>query len=143
MRCDEIMKRGIEIVRPEDTLQHAACRMRDAKIGFLPVCDADGRIVGVITDRDITVRACAGGLRPSSTRVKRIRSRDVVTCHAEDDVSHAERLMGRHFKARLLVLDANRKLVGVLSLSDIAAHERDRPLAETVRKVVGRELHFT
>ncbi len=66
MRCEEIMKRDTECVSPTDTIERAAAMMRDANVGFLPVCDAEKRVVGTITDRDIAIRLVANTFNPGA-----------------------------------------------------------------------------
>jgi CBS domain-containing protein len=140
MLCQEIMKRRVEWVRKEDSVQDAARKMRDAMVGFLPVCDPAGRVVGTVTDRDIAIRLVADDL-PTKTPVLDIMSHEVISCRPDDELVEAEQKMGRHQKSRILVLDGASKLVGVISLSDIATHEEDRPAAQTMRQITEREVH--
>src|SRR5215204_2008792 len=80
MRCKDIMKRQIECVSPAGTVEHAARRMRDQNIGFLPVCDESGQVVGTITDRDIAVRVVAER-QPGTTPVEKVMTNEVVSCN--------------------------------------------------------------
>ncbi len=138
MRCEEVMKRNPECLSENDTVQRAAIRMRDENIGFLPVCDAGGKAIGTVTDRDLTIRVLADG-RASNVRVADCMTRQVVSCRAQDDLTQAEKLMAQHQKSRIMVVDNGGKLVGVISLSDIA--ERDQThAAQTMREVSRREV---
>ena len=140
MLCKQIMKRDIACVTNDDPTQIAAARMQAHNIGFLPVCDARGRVVGTLTDRDIAIRLVADN-RPASTRVDEIMTREVVACSPSDDVHLAEQLMGRHKKSRIICIDDDGRPVGVISLSDIAQHESSEQTARTMRRVTMREVH--
>jgi CBS domain-containing protein len=137
MRLEEIMKHDVETLRPRDTVELAARKMRDENIGFLPVIDGDGKVLGVITDRDLAIRVVAGG-RPSSTPVMEVMSRDVVCVDPDEDVERAHELLGQRKVSRLLACDEEGRLVGIISLSDLAQHD-ERSSAETLRQVSERE----
>lgn len=138
-KCVDVMKREVAHVGPDDQVLRAAQLMRDRDVGFLPVCQADGKIVGVITDRDLAVRVVADRLDPT-TAVRQVMNREVVACAADDDLTRAEDLMAKHRKSRLAVCDADDRVIGVISLSDVAKRE-DRPEAAgtTLRHVSARE----
>jgi CBS domain-containing protein len=140
MLCKQIMKRDIACVTNDDAIQTAAAKMRADNIGFLPVCDATGRVVGTLTDRDIALRIVADA-RPVSTSVDEVMTREVVACSPSDDVHRAEQLMGRHKKSRIICTDDDGRPVGVISLSDIAQHESSEQTARTMRRVTMREVH--
>jgi predicted transcriptional regulator/uncharacterized protein (DUF2267 family) len=125
-------------VLPADTVQAAAQRMGDDNIGFLPVCDASGKVVGALTDRDIAVRVVAKAL-PATTRVAEVMTVEVVACRPDEDVQQAEAQMRRAQKSRIMCTDAQGRLVGVISLSDIARNEPDDRAAGTLRAVSMRE----
>jgi CBS domain-containing protein len=118
----------------------AAERMRSDNIGFLPVCDASGRVVGTITDRDIAMRVVADE-RPPHTRVEDVMTHEVIACSPSDDVHRAEQLMGKYNKSRIICVDDAGHPVGVISLSDIAQHESSEQTARTMRRVTMREAH--
>jgi len=136
MKVKEIMTREIDVVSPETTLRDAAERMSALDVGVLPVCDKD-RLVGVITDRDITVRATADGLDPFATQVGEVMSKDeLITCVEDEDVDAATRKMRDKRVRRLPVLDADRRLVGILALGDIAVDQGDQvESAETLKEI--------
>lgn len=142
MRCDEIMKRRVEFVRPHDTVQSAARKMRDRTVGFLPVCDEDGRPVGVVTDRDLATRVLADGLG-SETRVEQVMSKELVTCDVEESLDRAERAMAQAQKSRILCVDGGGVLCGVISLSDVAQHDEAGHVADTLRRVTRREAQLS
>jgi CBS domain-containing protein len=122
MRCEELMHRKVEMVKIDDTILDAARRMRDRDIGFLPVVDASGKAVGVITDRDITVRAVAGGWTGSS-RIGDLMTRDLIACHPDDDLEECVQLMAKHEVSRVLVVNDDGTPCGVISLGDIAVED--------------------
>jgi CBS domain-containing protein len=135
MQVKEVMTRGAECVRPDDTLQQAARKMRDLDVGPLPVCDND-RLAGMLTDRDITVRAVAEGRDPKSAKVRDAMSEGVCYCFEDDDVSDAARLMKEKQVRRLVVLNSDKRLVGIVSLGDLAVETGDQKLAgQTLERV--------
>lgn len=139
MRCEELMTTEVEIVKPEDSIQEAAQRMRDSNVGFLPVCADDGTAVGVLTDRDIAIRVVADD-RPWRTPVRDVMSSDVVSCRPEDDVKRAEDLMRVNQKSRLPCIDEAGRVVGVISLADVAQYEAPRRTGELLGEISDREV---
>lgn len=138
MRCEDIMKRNAECIGPTRAVQEAARRMRTSNIGFLPVCDSNGKVLGAITDRDIAVRVVAEGL-PLTTAVADVMTTEVVACRPDDEVTDAKQLMGWHQKSRVMVTNENGCLVGVISLSDIAKVEERSRASQTKREITERE----
>lgn len=138
MKLKEIMKSDPHCISPDQPTQAAARMMRDGNVGFLPVCDDSGKVLGTITDRDITLRVVADGKSPS-TRVEQVMSKEVVAGRPEDELKDAQQQMASAKKSRLLVTDDAGKLVGVVSLSDIA--KRGENASETMRGVTSRESH--
>ena len=139
MLCEEIMKRDVECVTPNDTAQSAARRMLDENVGFLPVCEESKKVIGTVTDRDLAIRLVAGGL-PGNSKIGEIMTREVVSCAPKDDIQKAEKLMAQNHKSRIMCLDGDGRLVGVISLSDIAQREQRGRAAETLRQVAEREV---
>jgi CBS domain-containing protein len=128
MQVKDVMTRGAEVVRPDATLQEAANKMKSLDIGPLPVCDGD-KVVGMLTDRDITVRATAEGLDPKQTRVREVMSKELITCLEDQDVKEAAELMQSKQIRRVPVLNRDKRLVGMLSLGDLAQRIQDSKLA--------------
>jgi CBS domain-containing protein len=128
MKLKEIMTSDVEIVSPETILQTAAQKMRDLDVGSLPVCDGR-RLVGMLTDRDITVRATAEGRHPGQTRVEEAMTQDLVFCYEDQDEQDAALAMEQYQIRRLPILNRNKHLVGILSLGDLAVDTTDRNLA--------------
>jgi CBS domain-containing protein len=139
MRCEELMKRKPECIKETDPVQHAAARMRAENIGFLPVCSAAGKPIGTLTDRDLAIRVLANG-KSGTARVSEVMTREVISCRPGDDLSQAEQLMGQHRKSRIMVVDDAGKLVGVISLSDVAQADSGGA-AQTIKQVSQREAH--
>lgn len=137
MRCEEIMKRNPEYVTENDTVAKAARSMRDRNIGFLPVCDPQNRPIGTITDRDLAIRILAEG-KGADVKVADCMSKETITCKASDDVTRCEELMSQHRKSRMMIVDDAGKLVGVISLSDVALKDQAHA-AQTMRAVSQRE----
>jgi len=115
----DIMTRGVCSVHPYDTVCTAAKLMDDLNIGALPVCNGR-RIVGMITDRDITIRATAAGLDPLRTPVADIMSEDVRWCYEDDDAAELMEVMGDLQIRRIPVISRDKRLVGIVALGDLA-----------------------
>jgi CBS domain-containing protein len=135
MQVRDVMTKGAECVTPSTSLQEAASRMKNLDVGPLPVCQ-DDHLVGMITDRDITVRATAEALPPRLGQVRDVMTPDVVYCFEDQDMEEAARLMQEHQIRRLVVLDRQKRLVGIVSLGDLAVETGDEKLAgETLEQV--------
>jgi CBS domain-containing protein len=119
MHVKELMNSQVAWCSPEDSLQRAAQRMWEGDFGAMPVVDAEGGVIGMITDRDICIAAYTQGCRLSEGQVKSAMSHEVQTCKASDSVGFAEELMRKYQVRRLPVLEAG-KLVGILSINDVA-----------------------
>lgn len=130
MRVSEVMTRDVRIATPDQTLQEAARMMADVDAGILPVGDGD-RLVGMITDRDITVRAVAEGKGPQ-TPVREVMSSEVKYCFEDDDTQDVARNMADIQVRRLPVVNQDKRLVGIIALGDIAVTEGGRPAGEAL-----------
>jgi len=139
MKISEVMTRNVEYIPSSTTLEEAAVRMRELDTGFLPIGDSpDGRLQGVITDRDIVVRALAEGLDPADTTVEQVRSDRVLYCFQDDDLHSAADSMGQQQVYRLVVLDNpdDKRLSGVITLGDILRHDQEHLAERTARNIV-------
>jgi CBS domain-containing protein len=123
----EAMTPDVVTVAPDASLTTAARLMRESDIGPLPVCEGK-RVIGMLTDRDITVRAIAEGRDPNQTRVAEVMTPEVVCCQDGDDVQRAAQLMQSAQLRRLLVVDGEGRLAGIVSLGDIALQTGDDAL---------------
>jgi len=115
----EVMTRDVQTISTQDTVQRAAQLMDELNVGAIPVVD-DSKLVGMITDRDITVRSVAVGQNPVSTQVADVMSTDVRTCTADQSVEEVLDTMGDVQIRRIPVLDAQSKVIGIVSLGDVA-----------------------
>jgi len=144
MQCAQVMKHDYESVTPADNVHTAARKMRDRGVGFLPVVDENRKPVGTITDRDIAVRVAAQDERPSNVGVQDAMTTEVVVCRPNDDLRDAEEAMATARKARIMVVNDDGQLVGVISLSDVIEREQDDRLAAyALRLVAERETRPT
>lgn len=119
MRVSEAMTRDVQIANPNQSLHDAARIMAECDVGCLPVGE-NNRLVGMITDRDIAVRAVAEGKSPDATHVRDVMSQDVKYCFDDQEISDVAQNMGDIQVHRLPVVDHDKHLVGILSLADIA-----------------------
>jgi CBS domain-containing protein len=135
MQLKEVMTRDVEVIHPEATLQEAAEKMDALNVGPLPVCDGT-RLVGMLTDRDMVVRAISAGRDPKTTKVRDVMTRDVVYAFEDQDVTDAAKLMEDKQIRRLVVLDRDKRLVGIVSLGDLAVDTGDeRKAGEVLERV--------
>jgi CBS domain-containing protein len=123
-RVKDVMTRDVEAIHADASLEEAARKMSMLDVGPLPVHDGEV-LVGMLTDRDITVRAVAMGLDPIQARARDAMTPEVVSCFEDQDVQEAANLMQERKIRRLLVLDRNRRLVGIVSLGDLALETSD------------------
>jgi CBS domain-containing protein len=131
----DLMTRAVETVKPEATVADVARKMRDLDVGSLPVCDGQ-RLVGMVTDRDLSVRAAAEGKDPTSTAVRDVMSPEVTWVFEDEPAEMASSVMRRRQIRRLPVLDRNDKLVGVVSLGDLATDlGNDRLKGQTLEDI--------
>lgn len=119
MLVREVMTRDVAVVAPTESIQRAAQLMEDLNVGSLPVCDGR-RIVGMITDRDITVRAVALGRSPADTQVANAMSEDVRWCYEDAELGEVVAAMEEVQIRRLPIVDRDKKLVGIVALGDVA-----------------------
>lgn len=122
MQVQELMSKNVKLIEGTASLLEAAEVMRDQDVGVLPVSDG-GRTIGMLTDRDIVVRALADYKDPAQTQVREVITPRVSTVYFDQDVSDAAELMAKDQVRRLLVLDRQQKPVGILSLGDVGKHD--------------------
>lgn len=134
MKLSEVMSRDVHIANPDDTLTEAALRMAEAEVGALPVCNGR-KVLGMITDRDLVVRGLARYLDPETTQVQRCMSEGVQYCFEDEDLEAAAHKMAEHQVRRLIVLDRDKNLVGMVSLGDVARAGDDRVSGDTLESI--------
>jgi len=133
MKISEVMTPNPRTVKPGDSIQAAARVMREEDTGVVPIVE-EGRLMGVVTDRDLVVRAVADG--DFQAKVADVCSDDVVTCSPEMSTSDAAELMSEHQVRRIPVVDEADKLVGIVSIGDLAVKEgRDGRMGETLEHI--------
>jgi len=125
MLVQSAMTEGVQCARPTDTIARAAQRMRDLNIGALPVCGEDNELLGMLTDRDIAIRAVADRCDPDSTLVGDVMSPGITFCYDDYDVEDAAHVMENKQIRRIVVLNRDKRLVGILSLGDLAVRNAD------------------
>lgn len=121
-KIHDIMTRGVAVIQLDETLECAAQRMHDLNIGALPVCDGEA-LIGMVTDRDITVRGVAAGMAPRESLVCDVMTPEVRWCNETDSVEDVMDQMGDAQVRRLAVFDADRRIVGIVALGDMATRQ--------------------
>jgi CBS domain-containing protein len=135
MKVKELMTQEVEVVHPNDTLMEAAQKMRVRDVGFLPVCDGD-RLVGTVTDRDLVLRSLAEGMDPRASIGRDLVTSPVIYCYDDDSVEDAAKLMEEHQVRRIVVVSRkDKRLVGVVSLGDIATNGAEKTSTEVLQSV--------
>lgn len=140
MIVKEIMTKKAEYLPPNALLKKAAEEMLKHDFGFLPIGE-NGKLVGVITDRDIAVRGVAKGLEPNSASLKDIMTKKVISCHESDDIHLAAQIMEKKQVRRLVVLDGNENISGIISIGDIATKCHEINLNDEVIRAVSEKSH--
>jgi CBS domain-containing protein len=139
MHVSDIMSRDVKIVSPEDTLEQAAKLMAKLDIGILPVGEND-RLVGMISDRDIVVRAVAAGKSPKQTKLRGVMTPEIKFVYEDESVEDVARNMSRLQVRRLPVLSRAKRLVGIVSLCDLAI-KQDGKQAQHALKDISQPVH--
>lgn len=145
MKVEQLMTREVKVCNEADTLNRAAQLMWDSDCGCIPVISAngDGRLIGVVTDRDIAIAAYMQGKQLWAIPVGTAMAHEVIACHANDGVSQAEALMRDNRVRRLPVIDRNERLVGILSLNDIALEAQREAATGKRAEVTGEAVSET
>lgn len=133
-KVSEVMSTDVQTISPDDIIEEAAQEMRDGDFGLVPVVE-DEELVGVVTDRDIAIRAVAEGKDPS-TPVSEVMSEGVVWVNEDDSVEDAARIMSEHQIRRLPVVDSEQHIVGIVSLGDFAVDSSEiEPVVEALSDI--------
>ena len=139
MKVRDIMTRDVKIVSPTDDLQSAAQLMEKNDFGMVPVGEND-RLVGMLSDRDITIRAVARGLAPDRAKVREVMTTDVKYVYDDESVDDVSRNMSSLQVRRLPVLNREKRLVGIVSLGDLALKEPE-PAGDALRSISEHSHH--
>ena len=135
MKVQQIMSHNVECIEPTTPIAKAAQKMRDMDIGFLAVCEEEG-LVGTVTDRDITIRSVAQGRDPRLAPVEEIMTPTAFHCYEDEDVEQVGKYMKEKEVRRMLIMNREEKLVGVVSIGDIAKTSGEQQLAgETLGQI--------
>lgn len=138
MKCSEVMTVNPSSCLTTDTVYQAAKLMKSENVGSIPILNdpEDRRLEGIITDRDIVLKAVAEDRDPKNTRVSEVMTTDVVTCRVNDDVDKALHLMEEHKVRRIPIVNDNGQLAGIVSQADVATRMHDpEKTAEVVKEI--------
>ena len=133
MKVREVMTRDVEVARPNDSIQSVAKQMAQLDVGSMPVCDGQ-RIQGMVTDRDITIRAVAQGLS-SDSPISQVMTGNLEYLYDDDDLDHAADKMADSQIRRLPVVDRDNQLVGIVSLGDLAREHKEKVMGRTLEEI--------
>ena len=133
-KVHEVMTDRPRCVTPETPVAEAARLMETDDVGALPVLEGE-QLAGMVTDRDIVIRAVAKGKDPKGMPVREVASKDPITLHPDDDLSDALRLMASHQVRRLPVVDEDSRLVGIVAQADIASEAKEKAVGEMVEDI--------
>lgn len=134
MLIREVMTKGAECTRSDATLQEAASRMKELDVGSLPVCDND-RLQGMLTDRDIILRSVAEGHDPAKHRVREAMTEEIFYAFEDQDVDDVTRIMKEKQVRRVPVLSRDKRLVGIVSLGDLAVQTENGEAGEALERI--------
>jgi CBS domain-containing protein len=135
MKVREIMSTNVQQISGDSTVKQAADQMKSSGVGALPVFEQN-RLIGMLTDRDIVLRAVAAGRDPNTTSVKEIVTPRVFSCSEEDDIESAARIMEENQVRRLVVISRDNRTIGILSISDLATKSHNEHLSyEVLEKI--------
>jgi CBS domain-containing protein len=137
-KCDEVMTKNPVCCLPNDMVEKVAQLMKRENIGSIPVIDNEqtNKLIGIVTDRDLTLKIVAEGRDAKSTKVEAVMTRKVVTCHAEDDLQKALDEMSGHQLRRIPVVDSDNKILGIIAQADVATRvNQPEKTAEMVKQI--------
>ena len=139
MKCSDIMSRNVELLFDGDSVDRAATIMADAQVGFLPVCDSERKVLGVVTDRDLVTRVMAKGLDPKKAAVRDVMSSPPLTCLVDANLHVAEDLIREEGKMHVVLVRQDGTLAGSISLAEIVENAPTREAIRTARSVAWRD----
>ena len=137
-KCNEVMTKTLFYCLPIDTAAKAAELMKSQNVGSILVIENEQtkKLVGIVTDRDLTLKITADGLDAKSTKVGTVMSQDVVTCHAEDDSQKALKAMSKHQLRRIPIVDDDNKILGIIAQADVAMYvDHPKRVAAMVKEI--------
>jgi len=137
-QCSEVMTKNPVCCLPNDTAAKVAHLMKQENVGSIPVIENDAtlKLIGIVTDRDLTLKVVAEGLDSKTTKVETVMTREVVTCLAEDDLQKALDAMALHQLRRIPVVDKDNQVVGIIAQADVATRvNQPEKTAEMVKEI--------
>ena len=138
MKCSDVMTKNPKTCAPTDIVQQAAQLMKSEDVGPIPIVGTNGKLEGIITDRDIVLKVVAEGRDPKTTKLGDVMTTDLITCTIDGDIEETLELMEDHQVRRMPVVDESGRLVGIISQADIAtrldAPEKTAELVEDISK---------
>jgi CBS domain-containing protein len=137
-KCIDVMTKNPVCCVPDDTVVKAARLMKSKDIGSIPVIkdEETGKLVGIVTDRDLALEIVAEGRDPKTTKVENVMTRNIVTCHAEDDLQKALDAMSHHQLRRIPVVDHDDRIIGIIAQADVATRtDQPEKTAEMVKEI--------
>jgi CBS domain-containing protein len=137
-KCSEVMTKNPACCLPTDTVAKAAQWMRDEKVGSIPVIENEKtrKLVGIVTDRDLALLVIANGRDNKTTKVADVMTQEIITCNVDDDVQNAVDAMAENQLRRIPVVDANQKIVGIISQADVATRiDEPQETAKMVKEI--------
>jgi len=134
MQAKELMTRTVECVSPETQMRDAAQKMKLLDVGFLPVCEND-RLIGAVTDRDIVLRVITAGKDVRDCKARAVMTKDVFWCYEDQSADEVADYMAEKEIRRVLILNRNKRLVGVVSIGDLAKGGEEQITGETVKDI--------
>ena len=137
-KCNEVMTKNPVCCLQNDTVLKAAELMKSENVGSIPVIENEQtqKLIGIVTDRDLTLKIVAEGRDPKSTKVDEVMTHKVVTCRAEDDLQKALDAMAEHQLRRIPIVDANNRVVGIIAQADVATRvDQPEKTAEMVKEI--------
>jgi CBS domain-containing protein len=134
-KIKDVMTEGVELIGPDATMKEAAAKMAETDVGILPVGEND-RLVGVVTDRDLVVRGIAQGNDPSRTKIRDVMTQGVLYCYDDQDPAEAAEDMAEQQVRRMPVVTRDKRLIGMISLGDIARKHDPDKAGKALKEVV-------
>ncbi len=137
MKVKKLMTAEVEFCHSEDDLSKAAAIMWRRDCGVVPVIDGDMRVVGMITDRDITIAVCSRNQKPSAIKIGEVTNGKIISCSADDNIKDVLKKMRKNQLKRLPVVSQNGALIGILSITDILleSNKVKKPVASTLKTI--------
>lgn len=131
----EIMSTNVVCLSPDTSVRDIAIKMKELDCGSIPVCDND-RLVGMVTDRDIVIKTLAGSTDPMSARARDVMTSPITYCYEDQDIGEAARIMEVKQIRRLVVLNREKRLVGIVSLGDLSLRSGNEELIQEILEKV-------